>query len=206
MTRLLITPQLLLITLLLLIGGCASNPPKQMDDACAIFKEKDDWYRHSWRVFQEFGVPVPVQLAIIHQESRFTHDARPEREWLLGFIPWFRPSTAYGYAQVKDSTWDWYREKTERFGDDRDDYQDAVFFIGWYADQAHKHLGISKSDTYNQYLAYHEGQGGFKAKSYLKKQWLIEVARKVKARSERYTTQLKRCEGSLDQGSWWWPF
>ena len=191
---------------LLLLSGCATTPPKNIDNACEIFREKDDWYKYSKRVSERYGVPVHVQLAIIHQESKFMYDAKPERVWILGVIPWFRPSSAYGYAQVKDETWDWYRTKTSRFGDDRDDYGDAVNFIGWYSDLSHKTLGISKWDAYKLYLSYHEGQGGFKRKTYLQKPWLIKVAKKVKRRAGRYGSQLKGCQASLDRGSWWWPF
>jgi len=60
-------------------------------------------------------------------------------------------------------------------------------------------LGISKWDAYNQYLAYHEGHGGFRAKSYLKKPWLIKVAQKVKKRAGQYGTQLKRCKAELEK-------
>jgi hypothetical protein len=44
----------------------------------------------------------------MHQESRFVADAKPPRPWLFGIIPWFRNSSAYGYPQAQDSTWDWY--------------------------------------------------------------------------------------------------
>jgi len=194
------------LLLILLLSGCATTPPKNIDNACEIFREKGDWYQYSKRVFERYGVPIHVQLAIIHQESKFMYDARPERVWILGFIPWFRPSSAFGYAQVKDETWDWYRTKTSRFGDDRDDYGDAVNFIGWYADLSHKTLGISKWDAYKLYLAYHEGMGGYRRKTYLKKPWLVKVAQKVKRRAGRYGGQLKSCEASLDRGFWWWPF
>lgn len=192
--------------LLLLLGGCSTTPPKNIDSACEIFRDKSDWYRDAYDVQQRYGVPISVQLAIIHQESKFLYDARPERDYLLGFIPWFRPSSAYGYAQVKDETWEWYRTRTNRYGDDRDEFADAVNFIGWYVDYSHRKLGIAKSDAYNNYLAYHEGHGGFKRKTYLKKEWLVGVARKVKTQSARYNAQLKKCASEFDTGSWWWPF
>jgi hypothetical protein len=118
---------------------------------------------------------------------------------------WWRVSSAYGYAQVKDDTWDWYKSKTGNWGADRDDYADAVDFMGWYSTVSQKTLGISKWDAYNQYLAYHEGHGGWKRKTYNKKKWLIGVARKVEANAKQYSTQLKRCEDNLGS-SWWWPF
>ena len=191
--------------LLVLLGGCTTAPPKNMDSSCAIFEQYGGWYKATKRVQAQYGVPQQIQLAIIHQESKFSAEAKTPRRYLLGFIPWTRKSSAYGYAQVKDETWAWYQDKSGHWLADRDDFGDAVEFVGWYADYTQKTLGISKWDAYNLYLAYHEGPGGFKAKTYLGKPWLIEVARKVKARSERYGAQLRQCRADLD-GPWWWPF
>jgi len=189
-----------------LLVACASDPPRNLKNSCAIFDEKDDWYEYARDSYEKWGVPVHVQLAIIYQESRFRHDARPPREKLLWVIPWFRASSAYGYGQVKDSTWDWYRKSTGNRWADRDDFEDVVDFIGWYCNLSHRKLGISKWDAYNQYLAYHEGHGGWKRKTYRKKAWLQKVARKVEARARAYHAQLKRCEGRLKKRWSLWPF
>lgn len=190
--------------LLLALVGCASGPPKNLDNVCSIFKEKDDWYEHANDSFEKWGVPVHVQMAIMWQESRFQAEAKTPRDWLLGFIPFGRITTAYGYAQVKDGTWDWYIDQTGNWGADRDDFEDATDFIGWYGSYSHKTLGISKWDAYNQYLAYHEGHGGWKRKTYNKKPWLIKVSRKVKRKAATYDKQLRRCKDDLDDGSWFW--
>jgi hypothetical protein len=134
------------------------------------------------------------------------HKAKPPRQKLLWFIPWFRPSSAYGYAQALDETWEWYIKKTGNWGADRYDFGDVSDFIGWYGDISYQKLGISKWDAYNQYLAYHEGHGGFKRKTYLKKPWLIKVARKVEANADRYSKQLSGCRSELDKGWSFWPF
>jgi len=186
--------------------GCSQKAPRNLKDGCAIFREKDDWYEYMYDSYKKWGVPVHVQLAIIYQESRFKHDAKTPRGTLLWVIPWFRKSSAYGYAQVKDGTWDWYRKSTGNRWASRDDFEDAVDFIGWYGSVTHRTLGVSKWDAYNQYLAYHEGHGGFKRKTYLKKPWLVKVAQKVKSRASSYRSQLKRCEGDLDKGWSLWPF
>ena len=170
-----------------------------MNNSCAIFFEKDGWYDDANASFKKWGVPIHVQLAIIHQESRFTAKALAPRDYILSFIPWGRKSNAYGYAQVKDETWDWYIDKTGNWGADRDDFDDATDFIGWYGNYSNRVLGISKWDAYNQYLAYHEGHGGWKKKSYLKKPWLVKVARKVKKRAGQYGTQLKSCQAELER-------
>jgi len=197
-----------LIALLLSTGGaiiaCSTSPPENIRDSCDIFTEKDDWYPAALDSYEKWGVPIHVQLAIIYQESRFVHDAKPPRKKLLWVIPWRRMSSAYGYGQIKDSTWDWYLKSTSRRWADRDDFDDVVDFIGWYGSISHRKLGISKWDAYNQYLAYHEGHGGFKRKTYKKKAWLMKVARKVDTRAKNYSAQLKQCEDSLDKG--WWFF
>jgi len=189
----------------LLIAGCTTAPPRNIDNSCAIFEEYRGWYRATKTVQERYGVPQHVQLAIVHQESKFDAEAVTPRRYLLGFIPWRRASTAYGYAQVKDETWAWYQRKSGNWSADRDDFADAVEFIGWYADLSQRTLGLSKWDARQQYLAYHEGHGGFQRKTYLQKPWLMGVAKKVQARAQRYAAQLKTCRDDLD-GPWWWPF
>jgi len=197
---------LFISSILLALTSCSTLPPKNLDNSCAIFFEKDDWYDDANNSYKKWGVPIHVQLAIIHQESRFKYDAQTDMEYFLWLIPIGRKSDAYGYAQVKDGTWDWYIQQTGNTGADRDDFDDAVDFIGWYGNYTYKKLGISKWDAYNQYLAYHEGHGGYKRKSYLKKPWLIKVARKVKARASRYHTQLEKCKTELESSWSIWPF
>jgi hypothetical protein len=177
-----------------------------VENACLIFREKPDWFDASLTVERKYGLPIQVQLAIMRQESSFRHNAAPPRDSFLGIPMWWRVSSAYGYAQVKDETWDWYKDKTGNWGADRDDYDDAVDFMGWYADVSQKTLGISKWDAYNQYLAYHEGHGGWQRKTYNSKGWLVSVARKVDANARMYGEQLRSCRHSLKSSPWWWPF
>ena len=65
-------------------------------------------------------------------------------------------------------------------------------------------LKISKWDAKNQYLAYHEGHGGFKRKTYNSKPWLVKVAYKVEKNAKKYGAQLKTCEDELNSGWWFW--
>jgi hypothetical protein len=136
-------------------------------------------------------------MAIMHQESRFQHDVQAPRDYLLGFIPWGRKSSAYGFAQAKDEVWGEFRNEVDS-GADRDDFEDAIHFIGWYTHKTQRRLNISKWDAYNQYLAYHEGRGGYSRGTYKKKSWLLKVANKVKNRAALYNKQLKNCKDELD--------
>ena len=194
----------LVLAAVLSLGGCASKPPSDTENICQIFEEKGKWYKAAKKSQKKWGTPVHVQMAIMRQESKFQFDAKPPREKKFGFIPWKRKSSAYGFAQVKDETWKWYKDKSGNGGADRDDFGDAIDFVGWYTNLSQKTLGISKWDPYNQYLAYHEGHGGFKRKTYNSKNWLINVARKVDHVAKEWGAQLKRCEDELDDG--WWPF
>jgi hypothetical protein len=190
----------------LIIASCASTPPTRIDNLCEIFREKDGWYQDARASEKHWGTPIHVQMAIIRQESSFRDDAQPPRRTLLGFIPWTRPSSAYGYSQAKDGTWDWYMQKTGNSGADRDDFDDAVDFVGWYTNMTQRMLRVSKWDAYSQYLAYHEGHGGFKRKTYANKRWLKSVARKVERSSKRYAAQLKGCRAGLEAEWSLWPF
>ena len=187
-----------------MLAACSSSPPKNINNICDIFREKGDWYDDAKASYERWGVPIHVQLAIIYQESRFKYDARTEMQYFLWFIPIGRKSTAYGYAQVKNDTWEWYMHSTGNDDADRDDFDDAVDFIGWYCRFSYDKLGISKWDAYNQYLAYHEGHGGFRNKTYNKKPWLIKVARKVDRLAKTYHTQLSKCEDELNSSWWFW--
>ena len=194
------------MTMAVLLGGCSAAPPRRVDDACAIFFEKQDWYEEARQAHERWGVPISVQLAFIRQESSFRSDARPPRKWYLGFIPGPRPSRAYGYAQALDSTWAEYQRETGNRWADRDDFGDAVDFIGWYNARAARTCGIGKADAYRLYLAYHEGPTGYRRGSHRKKRWLLTTAEKVSARAARYDSQLRTCEKKLQKSDGFWFF
>ncbi len=181
----------------LLLIACTTAPPRNVNDACAIFSEYGDWFPAAKTASRRWNAPLPVLLAIIHQESAFQADAQPPRTWYLGFIPGPRPSSAYGYSQALDGTWEHYMAATGNRDADRDQFDDAVDFIGWYINESAKRNHIARNDAYNQYLAYHEGQGGFAKGSYRQKPWLMKRAQQVRQQADRYRAQLSRCESRL---------
>jgi hypothetical protein len=186
-----------LIAIASLLSACASLPPSNTADLCAIFQEKPDWYEGARAAEERWAAPIPVVMAIMKHESGFVDDARPARIHFLGFPLW-RPSSAYGYGQAKDDTWEWYQAKTGRGGADRDDFADAADFIAWYLHQSFLRLGIAKTDAYAQYLAYHEGQAGFRNGAWESKPGLKALARRVSATAERYRQQLNDCAPALE--------
>jgi hypothetical protein len=182
--------------------GCTTSPPRNPGDICAIFREKDNWYDDAKSASKKWNSPIPIMMSIMYQESAFVAKAKPPKKYWLGFIPAGRMSDAYGYPQAKDSTWAWYKDKSGNWGADRDDFADAIDFIGWYNNVSRRSSGIANTDTYSLYMAYHEGHGGFKRRTFATKPWLKRVAGKVSARSQTYSAQLSRCEKDLRQSTW----
>lgn len=186
---------LVLVAFVAACGGGAGSvkPPRNLDDACAILRERPDFKRAFKQAERRWGVPVHVQMSTIYHESKFEGDARTPLRFVLGVIPMGRQSSAYGYSQALDGTWDEYLAEAGRRRASRDNIKDATDFIGWYMTNTEKRLGISKLDARNQYLAYHEGQAGYRRGSHNAKPWLLRYADKVHDRSLTYKVQLNRC-------------
>ncbi len=191
------------IFMLVLLGACTTAPPQNIDNVCSIYDEYYDWYLAADEVYERWRIPHHVTMAFIHQESKFIDDARPPWQWFLWIIPTGRASSAYGYAQALDGTWYEYQKQTENWGADRDDFEDAVDFIGWYNHKTLIRNKVNPHDAYSLYLAYHEGQGGFERQTYRNKPWLLKVASKVKKRSDMYRVQLQNCQKELDESRFW---
>jgi hypothetical protein len=175
-----------------LLSACSSLPttPRNTENLCSVFKQKNGWYQASKAAYQKWGVPIPVQMAIMHQESHFVADAQPP----LGFFSWlFNSSSAYGYSQAQDETWSDYRKKTGNWLAQRDNFEDSCDFIGWYSQHTIEKLGVPPNDARNLYLAYHEGWNGFKRQTYNQKSWLLTIASKVEQRAELFSQQLNSC-------------
>ncbi|MHA6262978.1 transglycosylase SLT domain-containing protein [Arenibacterium sp. CAU 1754] len=174
-------------------GGGYQAPPRNLDNACSIASQRPQYVKAFKATQRKWGVPAAVQMATIYQESKFRGDARTPFRYVLGVIPMGRQSSAFGYSQALDGTWDEYRRATGRYGAKRDNIRDATDFMGWYMNQSRDRNGISLSDARNQYLAYHEGHTGFSRGSYRSKSWLVRVAAEVEARAVLYNAQLASC-------------
>ncbi len=184
---------------LLALGACSTTPPSNPDNACAVFSQKRSWWDAVRDSERRWGVPPHVQLAIIRQESAFDHNARPDRTKLLWVVPWKRPSSAYGYPQATDQTWEQYKEETGRRFASRDSFSDSADFVGWYGAKSAEIVGAPKTDARRQYLAYHEGWGGYRQGTYQRKGWLVRVARDVDAQADLYARQLSGCRRDLNR-------
>lgn len=196
MNKTLSRPTLILITFL--INACSVNPPPQnKENICSLFREQEGWYDAAHETYRKWGLPIPVQMAIMFQESSFIADARPP----------FDPnravqSSAYGFAQAKDETWAHFLTHSHRASGDRDNFADATDFMGWYCNLSHQKLHLPKWDANKLYLAYHEGHGGYAKQTYLQKAWLMRTAQKVAWRAKTYDMQLRQCEQEFSSTGW----
>ena len=184
---------LILLLFLASCGGGNFTAPRNLDDACSIIKQRPSYLSAMQVTQRKWGVPISVQMAVLYQESKFVGNARTPHHYALGVIPLGRQSSAYGYSQALDSTWDEYRREQHRSGARRDSIRDSTDFMGWYIDGSTQILGLAKSDAESQYLAYHEGRTGYANGSYKSQGWLISIAQQVGSRAALYHDQLQSC-------------
>lgn len=184
------------IGLPLALAACAT-PPQHINDVCAVFDQRDgwfdDWQAAASRAERRHGVPVPVLMATLRKESGFRRHARPPRTKLLGFIPWTRPSSAYGFSQALDGTWDQYRQETGNWTARRSRFADAVDFVGWYHGKTAERFGVAPSDAFNLYLAYYVGWTGYGRGDWRGNASLLRTARAADTMARTYAAQLRQC-------------
>ena len=188
-----------LILLAIFITGCSSIP-QNTSNSCSIFNERYLWYKHAKKTEKKWGTPIYIQLAIIKMESDFDWLAKPPRQKLFKVIPFKRPSSSFGYSQAVKGTWEQYKKETGNKLATRTRFKDSVDFIGWYTDKTESLLKISKKDAFKQYLAYHEGWGGYK--NYKNNQKVIVLAKKVEKQSNKYKSQLQDCQKRLNKNKY----
>ena len=200
-----------LISTVLLLSGCATfapNPPQDQSNICEIFREQPTWYDYARDSQKKWGTPIATQMAFIQQESSFKSHIRPDRKYYLGFIPGPRPSSAKGYAQAQDPVWGEYRDQAGSFFARRTSMKHATDFIGWYNSRSQQQAGISLTNPEHLYYAYHEGAGGYRRGTYRNKPQVINAARQIATRSNRYQAQLNACEAEFQCRRFYqvWPF
>jgi hypothetical protein len=171
------------------LAGCATQPSK-INDVCAVLEQQDgwisNWQRSARKAERKHGVPMAILLATIRKESGFKSNARPPR-------PWKRQSSAYGYAQALDGTWDQYKRERGGFTSSRDDFDDAVDFVGWYHGKTVKTYGVAPNDAYSLYLAYYSGWSAFGKGTWRSHSGLQKTARETAQMAQTYERQLVGC-------------
>lgn len=185
-----------LLVLLMVLASCGGgnySAPRNLDNACSILSQRPKYARAFRATERRWGVPMHVQMATIYQESKFIGNARTPYRYVLGVIPMGRQSSAYGYSQALDGTWEEYQKATRSYGARRDNIYDASDFMGWYMNQSRDRNGIALNNAKHQYLAYHEGQTGYRRGTYKRKSWLMRISNEVDSRAGMYQAQLRSC-------------
>ena len=185
-----------------MLVGCTSRPLSNTEDLCKIFKERPRWHRSALASAERWRIPTPVMMAVVNKESSYVAKARPPRDRFLWIIPWKRPSSAYGFAQATDEAWSDYLRETRNRSADRDEFADAIDFVGWYLNRSHRHLNIATDDARALYLTYYAGMGGYQRGTWRNNEWLKDAAVRVATRASRYERQLASCRG-LDRRRGW---
>ena len=184
---------LCLVCTMFLTGCMREIKHKDYDDnICYVVKHSWGWRQSLKSASRVYGISPGLILSTIYHESSFRPTARPPRGKVLGVIPW-RYSTAYGFGQVKDETWEWYKEKNQLRFVSRTSFYDTVHFIGWYYSIFKSRAQKVADPYYSFYIAYHDGIGGFLRHSEEGNEWLQNKAKSVKAFAESYDQQLKDC-------------
>lgn len=188
-----------------LLSGCGSAPKKRSavhypqakiiasnpvpsnthNNICAVLRSNPDWYLDAQRSAQRWGTPVAVQFAFVKQESSFNPHASPST------------TTAYGYSQALNGTWDDYVKSTGNYTGHRSNMKDSLDFIGWYNRNSFQRIGLKGNQVRDLYLAYHEGITGYSQGSHRKKQWLLDVATRVHNQAVQYDKQLRSCNNEI---------
>ena len=187
-----------LVAFVFLLSGCAQNYTYQdySDNICKVVNGHYGWQSALKRTEKQYGISSGLILSVIFYESSFKASARPPADKLMGFIPW-QSATAFGYAQVKNESWDWYKSHNPGYFQSRTHFSDSVKFIGWYyqvflarLEKEHYTKRISDSDFY---IAYHDGIGGFLQQGWRENEWLINKSQQVADLASHYNRQLKHC-------------
>ncbi len=188
--------RLVSLALMLAVAGCASKPSR-INNVCAVFEQNSSWM-NNWKrdvghASKRHGIPPHVMMATIRMESGFDSRARPRGKSFLGIFPGKKLSTAYGYSQALDGTWLQYQRETGRHSARRTSFSDAADFVGWYHAKSVRTLGIAPHDTYNLYLAYYSGHGGYARGSWRNNTSIQNYARKTSDMANSYAGQMRNC-------------
>jgi len=179
-----------------ILSACGSAP-KKTNNACAVFEQKsgffNNWQRAAKKAERQYDIPMPIILATISVESGFRSNARPPRKKIFGLIPGKRPSTAYGYAQALDGTWDQYRAQTGKRGARRNNFADAADFVGWYHRESVRKNNINADDAYRLYLNYYLGHGGYAQGRASGNATALRGADRAQKMAQDYDRQLRQC-------------
>lgn len=179
------------------------HPPRNAHNICDIFTEKKHWYQAAQKASEKWNMPIVVPMAMMFQESSFRQEASPPMRTIFWVIPIGRKSSAYGFSQALDRTWEDYKNETNNPSAKRTSFADSIDFMGWFINKTSHINKISRHNAQHQYLNYHEGWGAYKRKSYRKKAWLVKTAKKVNQRANTYAGQYKQCKATLNRRRGW---
>ena len=63
-----------------LTAGCATTPPRQQDNLCAVFDQHPDWYDAAKASQDRWGTPPQILMAFIKQGTALMAKAEKEKD------------------------------------------------------------------------------------------------------------------------------
>jgi hypothetical protein len=183
----------------LLLASCTTTPPRNVDDACAIFAEYGDWFADAKAASQRWGCRSRYCWRSSIRNRPFAPTPEPPRTWYLGFIPGPRPSSAYGYSQALDGTWDRYTAATGNVMAPiaTSSPMPWISSAGTSTKPPCATASPNVATPITNIWLITKARAALPRALTGKKPWLMERARKVSRQAARYGSQLARCESQL---------
>ena len=171
--------------------GCSDKPNLKgvdLKNACQLLTHNKNWVSSLKQAKEKWGIPPSYALAIIYYESTFDPNTNPHG------------SSAYGYAQVIDTTWRNYEIATKHHAK-RTNFDDSVLFLGWYFNHIKDQFDLNWNNPRRLYMSYITDEGAYirymsgNTKQQSQPNWTIarNEAQNVADLSELYHEQLNNC-------------
>ena len=174
----------LIMVAVVLVSCSSSNNLEGVDlkNACRILQKQPQWQQDLKQAHKHWGIPPALILAVIYKESDFKADAH------------HRHSSAYGYAQVIDGTWNEYEQAVDH-SVSRSSFKDSADFIGWYMSRMKDKYNLSWQQPGELYLTYMLGSTGYKRYRNAGQQnsSKARLAARVAGYTRHYRNQLDQC-------------
>ena len=166
-----------------------------LSNICDYYYQYPNRYRSQKTLAAQGMLPLTDVHAILLSESSLEAFSAPRGSFFQ------KPkSTAYGYAQVVDGTWQDFTEGHPENWLFRVNFYDSVAFIQWYR-MAHGHL-LRSTRLYDYYLLYHDGPKHYIARSFKSQ----KLAQKVEHLAMDMRRDFSRCEAKVQWKANWHAF
>lgn len=170
-------------------------------DMCAYYARYPKRYKVQKQYEGASGLSMIDVHTLLELESSVTPYAVPwKKQKRFGLTVLKAQSSAYGYAQVLNATWQDYEQSYPGFWLYRSNFYDSIHFAHWYRNAFHSSL--KASTLYEFYLLYHDGPGRYQRGDASS----LSLAKKAHARTNVQRKIWEDCKKSVEWRSNWYAF